>query len=268
MYNSHMQETIVVYHRCGGKSLKYPPNTILTAKWASEHGAKAIEYDVALAQDGNDPKIVVMEPKVIKEAGFDINNLQWNDVKDLNAGNDTFGFQKIPLLEEMLGCVDNARTGHQIQLKGQHPDSVKVLLNKVQGLTNYIITAFDISVIQEIKNVDKNVPVGWLVKPQQEEGDEAGVDLTAKLVADMDTIQEYSEVEISEILQTSRDNSIDVILLCGPRIKSIGIVQKMKNEGFSVGAWGVATNLQLAKQLMEFRIDRFTLDNPEQLAKI
>lgn len=104
------------------------------------------------------------------------------------------------------------------------------------------------------------------MKPQQEGGDEAGVDLTAKLVADMDAIQEYSESEISKILETSRANSVDIILLCGPRIKNKDIVEKLKNQGFGVGAWGVALNLELAKQLIEFGLDRFTLDNPEQLA--
>ena len=258
-------ETVIVYHRCGGKSLKYPPNTILTAQWASKNGAKAIEYDVALAQDDDNSKIVVMEPKVIKEAGLDINNLQWADVKNLNSGNETFGFQKIPLLEEMLAAIDSNKTGHQIQLKGQHPDSVKVLLTKVQGLNNYIITAFDISVIQEIKSLNKGIPVGWLIKPRQEEGDEAGVDLTAKLVADLDSIQEYSEAEVSEILDTARTNSVDVILLCGPRIKSKKVIEQLKSEGFGVGAWGVAMNLSLAKQLIAFGLDRFTLDNPEEL---
>ncbi len=259
-----MKETIIVYHRCGGKSLHYPPNTIVTAKWAQEQGAKAIEYDVALAQDDDNPKIVVIEPKVIKEAGFDINNLKWTDIKDLDAGNSTFGFQKIPLLEEILTTIDNNKTGHQIQLKGQHPDSVKVLLDKVKNLKNYLITAFDISVISEIKIINKNVPVGWLVKPEQEGGDEAGVDLTAKLVADIDNIKGYSEIEVLEILNIARTNFVDVILLCGPRIQNKEVIQKLKNEGFEVGGWGVAMNLTLAKQMIEFGLDRFTLDNPEQ----
>ena len=91
--------TLVVYHRCGGKSLGYPPNTLLTAQWAAAHGAQAIEYDVALAQDGENPKIVVIEPQVLKAAGLDIDNLHWEDVKNVDAGNKMFGFQKVPLLE-------------------------------------------------------------------------------------------------------------------------------------------------------------------------
>ncbi|HRH24093.1 MAG TPA: glycerophosphodiester phosphodiesterase family protein [Candidatus Paceibacterota bacterium] len=263
-----MSETIVVYHRCGGKSLNYPPNTILTAQWAQAHGARAIEYDVVLAQDGDEPKMVVMEPKVIKEAGLDINNLRWEDVRNLDAGNATFGFQKIPTLEEMLTAIDASKTGHQIQLKGQHPDSVKVLLSKVTNLNSFVITAFDISVIQEIKSFDKTIPVGWLVKPQQEGGDEAGVDLTAKLVADIGSIRPYSEEEIESIVKTAKENTIEVILLCGPRINSREMVQKFRSGGSQVGAWGVATNLALAKQLIEFGLDRFTLDNPEELALV
>lgn len=260
-----MSNTQVVYHRCGGKSLQYPPNTILTAQWASAHGAQAIEYDVALAQDGGDPKMIVIEPKVLKDAGLDINDLQWADVQNLDAGNETFGFQKVPLLEEMLAAIDSSITGHQIQIKGQHPDSAKLLVSKVKDAKNYILTAFDTAFIKEVKSIDPSIPIGWLVKPKQEKGDEAGVDLTAKLVAEVDSIEGYTDEEIEEILSVAKENSIDIILLCGPRIKKKEVIERVRAAGFGVGAWGVAMNLSLAKQLIEFGLDRFTLDNPEQL---
>lgn len=259
-------QTLIVYHRCGGKSLGYPPNTVFTADWAMQNGAQAIEYDVAIAKDGDRFQVFVIEPKLLKEVGLNINDLTWSDVKKINAGNKKFGAQKIPLLEEMLAAINTEKVAHQIQIKGQHPASVREVLARLKGIKNFIITAFDIDVIKEIKQLDKSTRVGWLVKPAQEGGDEAGVDLTAKLVSEAGALQEYSDDEMSEILSTAKDSSVDVVLLCGPRIKQMPLVQRVKEAGFQVGAWGVATNLELAKQLMELELDRFTLDNPEELS--
>ena len=42
---------------------------------------------------------------------------------------------------------------------------------------------------------------------------------------------------------------------------------QVQNAGYEVGAWGVGTNLDLAKRLIDYKINRFTLDNPEQLSE-
>jgi glycerophosphoryl diester phosphodiesterase len=259
------KETLVVYHRCGGKTLGYPPNTIITAEWARDFGAKAIEYDVAIAKDGDTFRVFVIEPKLLNEAGLDINNLGWSDVQKLNAGNEQFGQQPVPLLQDMLDTIDSEQVAHQIQIKGQHPASVKEVLAVAKNAQNYIITAFDRNVIREINSLDKNVRVGWLVKPDQDGGDEGGVDLTAKLVAEADTLEGYTDDEIETILDIAKEDGVDIVLLCGPRIKNRELVERVRGAGFEIGAWGVATNIPLAKQLIELELDRFTLDNPEEL---
>lgn len=261
-----MSQTLIVYHRCGGKTLGYPANTLLTAKWAMNHGARAIEYDVAIAKDESGFQVFVIEPELLNEAGLDINNLSWKDVQNINAGNEKFGYQPVSILEELLQEIDSSNVAHQIQLKSQHPAFVKEVLSRTGNIKNYIITAFDRNVIREIKSFDSSVKVGWLVKPAQEAGDEEGVDLTAKVVAETGTLPPYSDKEIEDILSIAREDKVDVILLCGPRIKEISMVNKVKNSGFQIGAWGVATNLTLARQLIELGLDRFTLDNPEQLS--
>ena len=230
-----------------------------------QNGAQAIEYDVAIAKDGNKFKVFVIEPKLLNEAGLDINNLVWEDVQKINAGNEKFGTQKVPLLEEILIAIDSTKVAHQIQIKGQNPATVREVLERVKDVKNYIITAFDNKVIREIKELDNSICVGWLVKPAQEDGDEAGVDLTAKLVSEADALEEYSYSEISEILSQAKRNHIDVLLLCGPRIKQKLLVDRVKENGFQIGAWGVATNVGLANHLIDIGLDRFTLDNPEQL---
>ncbi len=57
---------------------------------------KAIEYDIVLCKVNLKYKIIVVESKALKKAGLDINNLQWQDVIRLNAGNEKFGHQKVP----------------------------------------------------------------------------------------------------------------------------------------------------------------------------
>ncbi|GEM_PF-1388596 len=257
--------TLIVYHRCGGKSLGYPPNTVLTAEWAAKNGAQAIEYDVAVAKDESGFKVFVVEPKLLKAAGLDINNLSWDDVRKIDTGNEKFGPQKIALLEEMLGAVNSERVAHQIQIKGQHPATVKEVLARVKGVKNYIITAFDVNVIKEIKQVNEKTPVGWLIKPKLEPGDEAGVDLTAKLLARADKLENYSDAELSQLIQMSKDSAVEILLLSAPRIKEKGVVEKVRASGLQIGAWGIATNLALAKQMIGFGLDRFTIDNPEEL---
>jgi glycerophosphoryl diester phosphodiesterase len=258
-------KTLIVYHRCGGKSLGYPPNVLLTAQWAMQAGAKAIEYDVAIAKDGNSFQVFAIEPKLLKDAGLDINDLAWDDVKKLNVGNDKFGAQSVTLLEDMLSNIPSEKTAHQIQIKGQHPATVQEVLRRVQGVSNFIITAFDIDVIKSIKASSAGIRVGWLVKPAQEGGDEAGVDLTATLQTQVNDLKEYSDEEIVTILGTAGEHNVDVALLCGPRVQSKELVERVKSNGFEIGAWGVAANLELAKRLVDLNLDRFTIDNPEQL---
>jgi glycerophosphoryl diester phosphodiesterase len=171
----------------------------------------------------------------------------------------------VSLLDDVLQEFANTDLAQQIQIKGEHPDTVKSVLEKTKQSKNYIITAFDLDVIKEIKEIDKSVPVGWLVKPAQEKGSEGTTDLTAAVTINPDALPEYSEEELQTILQKAKINFVEVILLCGPRIKNQLVIDKIHVENMEVGAWGVGTNLDLAKKLINFQIDRFTLDNPEQL---
>lgn len=256
--------SLLVFHRCGGKSLGFPPNTLLTARWAQEHAAKAIEYDIVLCKDGDTYQIVVIEPKLLKEAGLDINNLDWKDVAAINTGNEKFGNSEPVFLEEMFQVADPSRVAHQIHLKGNNPKTIDTILQKVKGVNNFILTTFDVSVIREIKQRDLHVRVGWIIKPLQEKGNEGAEDLTAA-VTSVNSFSPYSKGELNGIVKEARESQVDVIILCAPRIKNQSIVETIKSAGFEVGAWGVGSNLDLARKLIEYGVGRFTIDNPEQL---
>jgi glycerophosphoryl diester phosphodiesterase len=89
--------------------------------------------------------------------------------------------------------------------------------------------------------------------------------LTAKVISQTAALQEYSDNEVADIILRARENAVDVVLLCGPRIRRRSLVRRVKEAGFQIGAWGVAADLTLARRLMELQLDRFTLDNPELL---
>ena len=154
--------TLVVFHRCGGKSLGYPPNTLLTAKWAQEFGAKAIEYDIVYCDSDDGGKIVAIEPKLLKQAGLDINSLDWADVQEIDTGNEKFGKSSPVTLEKMLLEVDSSKVAHQIHIKGSNPKTFDILLRNLRSVKNYILTTFDISVIKNMKKLGGNIPVGWI----------------------------------------------------------------------------------------------------------
>src|SRR5260221_4621998 len=154
--------SLIVYHRCGGKSIGYHPNTLLTINWAIGFGAKAIEYDVVLCKDGKKDKIIMIEPKLLNEYNLDINNLLWKDIQTINAGNEKFGPTNVSLLDYVLSEVAKSEIAQQIQIKGENSDTVPNLLKKTKNTKNFIITAFDLHVIKGIKTLDKNVRVGWL----------------------------------------------------------------------------------------------------------
>jgi glycerophosphoryl diester phosphodiesterase len=257
--------TLLVFHRGGGRSLGYPPNCMATIKWALSFGALGLEYDVCFCQDKGLGKVAVIEPKLLKENNLDINDLYWDSLKKINAGNAKTGFCPVVELEDILQLVDNSKVAQQIHIKGERLEIIKILLLKLRRVKNFVLTSFDLEIIKEIRKENKNVRSGWIVKSKQEKGSEGTVDLTAQIALNPDALPAYSRKEIDDIVTLAGKNLVNIIILCGPRIKDKKLVDYIKSEGFEVGAWGVASNLEIAKRLISFNLDRFTIDNPEQL---
>lgn len=257
--------TTLVYHRGGGKSLGYPPNCLLTIKWSSRYGAKAIEYDVVVTKDGSQYKMIVIEPKLLLEHNLDINNLEWNSVKNIDAGNEQFGYVPIATLQEVLAEIDQNSIRQQVHIKGTHPQTVPSLVSEITNLKNITVTSFDLNVLNRVKDYAPKLSVGWIVKPDSESGNEGAEDLTKMVSSNPDAIPAYTQEELNDILVKSKKGDIDVIILCGPKIRDTTSVKAFQDAGFEVGAWGVGSNLKMARRFISLGLDRFTIDNPEQL---
>jgi len=257
--------TLLVYHRGGGKSLEYPPNCIYTFKWAVNNGAKAIEYDVAMVKNNNSYNIAVIDPKAIAGKGLDINNLNWQDIQNINLGNKKYGYCKVVTLNKVLNTINQIKVKHQIHIKSKNYQIIQILKNEINSFENITITSFDIQFLEKLKKAIPHIKVGWLVKPTNESGNEGVKDLTKMVSENFGDFSAYSQNELEMISQNATKCNIDTIILCGPRIKTKNHIFHFKQKGFEVGAWGIGTNLDLANKLINFEIDRFTIDNPELL---
>lgn len=270
--------TLVVYHRGGGKSLGYPPNCIFTVKWALNHKAKAIEFDVTVAKDKimeDSWKIIVVEPKLLTKNNLDIDNLEMKDIIALNAGNEKFGACKVATLKEILAIADYSKVSLQIHIKGTNPHTVQTLVSELKDSKlnyhelkdygNILITSFDLRMLDSLKQLESRIKTGWIVKPDIQSGSEGASDLTAEITSNQSVLAHYTKQELADIEAKSGQYHIDVILLCAPKISNPETIKMFHRKGFEVGAWGVGTNLSMAKKLMGFEIDRFTMDNPEEL---
>jgi glycerophosphoryl diester phosphodiesterase len=257
--------TLTVYHRGGGKSLGYPPNCILTIKWALGHGAQAIEYDVFAVKTVRGYDMAVIEPKLLLENGLDMDDLHGEDVSRIDAGNEKFGACKVAKLWEMLQLVGKTDVHQQIHLKGNNPMTARTVTREIDGLDNIALTSFDLNVLNQVRKKRPDAFVGWLVKQDGRSGSEGAHDLTKSMASGSERILPYTDEELSAILKEAKGYDVDIVILCGPKIGGEGTLRKFQRECFEVGAWGVGSNIVLAKRLMELGVDRFTIDNPEEL---
>ena len=243
----------------------YPPNCKLSIEWAVKYGAKAVEYDIVCCKDGDKNILAVIEPKLLKENRLDINNLKWEDVRKINAGNDKYGECPVATFEEVQRIIPSD-VYQQIHIKkGENFDIIPELISKIGEVSVYTITTFDINVIKMVKKAKADALVGWIVKPEQGDGDEGTTDLTALVSSNPDALPDYKDEEINGILVKAKEHGVSTVILCGPRVRDKKIIDKVKKAGFKSGSWGVGQNLEVAKRLISYEIDMFTIDNPEAL---
>jgi len=258
-------QTLIVFHRGGGKSLDYAPNCLVTFKWAVSFGAKAVEYDVVYCKENDEGFMVVVEPQLIKENNLNINNLQWKDVAALDTGNTVMGLSRVAKFNTVFELFQGAGISQQIHIKGGSQRTVATLVGNLRSTANILVTSFDLNTLDKVHEANRKVPIGWIVKPDNTSASEGGEDLTKLVSAHPEAFEMYNEEEIRTIILRAKQHKIDTIILCGPRVREKKIVTRIQSEGIKVGAWGVGSNVGIGKTLIASGIDRFTIDNPEEL---
>ncbi len=252
--------TLIVYHRGGGKSLGLPPNCLRTFRWALERNAPAIEYDTCVCLDADQPLMAVVEPALLTDRDLDIDRLTWREVRSINAGDARHGL--VATLAEVLRTLAG-RTHQQIHLKGANPLTVPTLLQEVGEGADCLVTSFSLAVLTQVKAGRPGLRIGWLIKPDGSSGSEGSRDLTARMAGARPP--PYAAHEVDEILERAKAAGVDCVIPCASRLAGADVVERIRRAGFEVGCWGVGCNLGLAARLIAFGVDRFTIDNPEQL---
>lgn len=254
--------TLLVYHRSRGKSANIPPNTLSGIRWCLANGAQAIEYDVFYCREGSGGKVVMVEPKLLGEAGFDPDNLTWDQVRTIAVNQDTSAPEYPAELQDVLALVPS-EVAQQVHLKTTDDRMVDAVLPLVRGAQNVVVTSFDLRPLRRIKDLSPTTPTGWLVKPDGKSAPERLSDLTRQ--SGEVRHEPFTEADRHAIAALAKEACADFVMLCAPKIGSPAGLDYFRAEGFQVGAWGVGDNFDLAARMIAFKIDRFTFDKAELL---
>ncbi len=223
----------VTAHR--GASVKYPENTMSAFIGAKELGADWIELDV---QQTKDKKLIVLHDTNLKRT-TGVNKNTWevtfDEVKKLDAGSffsDEFKGEKIPLLEEVIEFAKENDIKLNIELKptGNETDfesSVVDLINEYDFASSSVITSQVYSVIENVKNYDKNIKTVYVMS------------LAYGDILKLDKADAFS-IEASSINKT--------------------LVKKIHNSGKEVYAWTVNTKESIT-DMINLNVDNIITDD-------
>ncbi|ATW61829.1 tail fiber protein [Escherichia phage DTL] len=166
-YENQKQELIA--HR--GFSLVFPENTMAAMEGSLSLGANALECDISITLDGI-PVLMHDENVSRTTNGTGITTqLQSSYVLGLDAGSkfSTYRYagEPVPLLYDVLlfcksrGCKIYAELAH---LRSTDDASIVVDMVKELGMENLcVLCAADISKLQKVRELDKDIAVGYLI---------------------------------------------------------------------------------------------------------
>ena len=155
---------IIFGHR--GAPKYSPENTIISFKKAIELGVHAIELDILLT---NDNKIIVFHDLDLNRiAGINkkVCDLNYNELSKIdvsNKWNKHFGFQKIPLLEDVILIAKSHNIILNIEIKSTRIIPTKIvnkvaeIIQKHQIENQCIISSFNPLILRKMKNIYPNI---------------------------------------------------------------------------------------------------------------
>ena len=151
-----MKLPMIFGHR-GASSIE-PENTMKAFQQAFEDGADGIEFDVRLTADN---QMVIIHDSLINRTSNGIGLVRKKTYQELLEFDFGKG-EKIPLLEDVLKKFRNQKWLN-IEIKEQGFEKQLIeLLDKLKITRKYVISSFDISVIQKIKELNSDIPTAFL----------------------------------------------------------------------------------------------------------
>ena len=169
--------TLVVAHR--GADAVAPENTMEAYRLAVEMGADAVELDVHLTADG---KLALMHDETVERTTNMTGSIASMTMKQLRTADAGYRFEapdgsfpfrgkglKVPTLPEVLTWLP-AGTGLVVEVKARAataPTIAALRSSRVREAGAVSIISFDERVIEESRELDPEIPTGYLLVPSQ-----------------------------------------------------------------------------------------------------
>lgn len=233
--------TFVNYaHR--GASAYAPENTMAAFKKAFQIGANGIELDLQKTKDG---KIVIFhDNKIDKKSNGTgkISDYTYKELLEFDFGSwfsNEFENEKIVLFEDFMKEVSDKNLILAIELKeeGIEKETLEII-NEYYDKDNIFITSFIYNALSNVRKLDKNIKIGWLIK------------------------EEINQKNILEFIKISGNQ------ICPPAnlVSDDGIKLARKNN-LSVRLWGVS-NEEIMNKVFNLDIDGMTVNFPDKLKQL
>lgn len=231
----------VIAHR--GFSSQYPENTLLSFEKAIELGVKCIETDVTILKDGT--LVLFHDYETKYHTNFDgiINDLDYNDIKNIDAGswkNEKFKNTRIPTLKELIDLCKKTNTKINLELKGESgknekywnsivENTVKLIKdNNVQDLIFY--SSFEFDMLRILKDADKNAKFGILFYDKTEHWKEISDELKPQ------SIHLFDKTVNKKLIENIKNENYEIYVYT---VNSL----ELANEFYSIGVDGIFTDM-------------------------
>jgi len=233
--------TFVNYaHR--GASAYAPENTMAAFKKAFQIGTNGIELDLQKTKDG---KIVIFHDNKIDNKSNKtgkISDYTYKELSKFDFGSwfsKEFENEKIVLFDDFMKEVSNKNLILAIELKeeGIEKEALEII-NEYYNKDNIFITSFIYNALSNVRKLDKNIKIGWLIK------------------------EDINQKNILELTKISGNQ------ICPPAdlVSEEGIKLARENE-LSVRLWGVS-NEEIMRKVYNLDIDGMTVNFPDKLNEL
>lgn len=226
-------EKVVIAHR--GLSGTYPENTMISFKQALKTKATFIELDVHLSKDD---KLIVMHDENLERTTNGIGKIGQFTAKELSifsAGfskkfGQKFSKERIPLLLDVLKLIEKSDKGLLIEIKSHDKDGAynkkvgtivynAVMENYPQMKDRVAFISFNVSILEDIRKLDRSVRLGPIFNELPKEGSLA--DQALKLNTDIVVFSKKLLSLSQEVIEHPREVKHFVYTVLPPEFKDM-----------------------------------------------
>lgn len=235
-----MKKFINYAHR--GASAYAPENTMVAFKKALVMGADGIELDL---QETKDKKIVIFHDEIIDKKSNGkgrIKDYTYEELYNLDFGSwfsNEYKGEHIVLFEDFAKEFLKKDLVFAIELKDiGYEQEVLNIIKKYSNINNIYITSFKYEVLNNIRKIDKNIKISWLIKEK----------------INKENINKLLKINANQICpKATKVTSKDIALA--------------NASGIGVRLWGV-NNKEIMGKVYTLNTEGMTVDFPDKLNKL